>query len=80
VNKSIRKRKFIEGQPVNILREADKTDVADVDKKCGVSDQPLYKCRKRFGSMDVDEAKRLKTLEAENQRLKKITVERDLAI
>ncbi len=45
-----------------------------------MSEQTLYAWRKRFGSMDVDDAKRLKALETENARLKKMVAERDLEI
>jgi putative transposase len=51
-----------------------------VAKKHGVSEQTLYLWRRRFGGMDVTETKRLKALEAENQRFKKLLAERDLDI
>ena len=65
---------------VKILREADRTSVAEVAKKHGVSEQTLYVWRKRFGGMATDEVKRQKTLETENARLKKLVAERDLKI
>ena len=46
----------------------------------GVSEQTLYTWRKNFGTMEVADAKRLKGLEAENARLKKLLAERDLEI
>ncbi len=76
----MRKSRFSDEQMVKLLREADKTSVAEVAKKHGVSEQTLYAWRKRFGTMDVPDAKRLKALESENARLKKLLAERDLEV
>ncbi len=76
----MRKSRFSDEQMVKMLRESDKTSVAEVAKKHGVSEQTLYTWRKRFGTMDVPDAKRLKALEAENARLKKLLAERDLEV
>jgi len=72
--------RFSNEQIVRILRETDQDSVAVVAKRHGVSDATIYIWRKKFGQLDTDEVKRLKALEAENARLKKLLVDRDLEI
>ncbi len=76
----MRKSRFSEEQMVMMLRECEHTSTADVAKKYSVSEATLYAWRQRFGSMNADETRRLKGLEIENQRLKKLLAERDLEI
>ena len=65
---------------VVILREADGEPVTTVAKRHGVSEQTIYVWRKRFGSLEARDVRRLKQLETENARLKKLVAERDLEI
>jgi putative transposase len=76
----VRKSRFNEEQMVAILREADKTSVAAAAKKNNVSEQTLYAWRKHFGELQPSDVKRLKTLEAENAKLKKLLAERVLEV
>ncbi len=76
----MRKSRFTEEQMVTILREADRDPVSVVAKRLGVSEQTLHSWRKRFGTFQADDVRRLKQLEAENARLKELVAERDLKI
>ena len=76
----MKKTRFSEEQMVKILREADVTTVAVVAKKHGISDQTICLWRKRFGKREPVDVKRLRHLEQENGRLKKLVAERDLEL
>jgi len=76
----MKRSRFTDEQIVRILQEADKDPVAEVAKRHGVSEPSTYAWRKKFGDLGTDDVKRLKQLEQENSRLKKLVVERDLEI
>ena len=74
-------KRFTEEQIIRILQEADAgLSVADVCRKHNCAEQSFYRWKKKFGGMEVSEAKRLRELERENGELKKIVAEQTLDI
>jgi transposase-like protein len=73
---------FTDEQIIAILQEAAKGEKAihQICREKGISDATFYTWRKRFGGLQVKEAQRLKELEKENARLKRLLAERDLEI
>ena len=69
----MRKSKFTEEQIIAILAEQERGMVtSDVCRRHGVSSATFYKWKAKYGGMDVSDARKLKTLETENARLKKL--------
>jgi len=79
------KKGYSPEQIINKLREAEillsqGSSIAQVTKKIGVSDYTYYRWRKEYGGMTVDQAHRLKDLEVENSRLKKLVADLSLDV
>ena len=71
----MKRNRFTEEQIIGILKEHEAgTPVSELCRKHDVSDASIYKWKAKFGGMDVSEAKRLKTLEDENGKLKQCEV------
>jgi putative transposase len=70
------KKRFTEAQIIGFLKEAQAgVAVKDLCRKHGFSDASFYGWRAKYGGMQVEDAKRLKALEAENSKLKKLLAE-----
>lgn len=75
----MRKSRFTEAQIIGVLQEAASgTAIKEVVRRHGISEQTYYRWKAQFGGLQVDDAKRLKALEDENRRLKRIVADQAL--
>jgi transposase-like protein len=77
------RRIYTPEQIINKLREAEihinqGISIAEASRKIGITDQTYYRWRKEYGGLRIDQAKRLKSLEKENARLKKLVADLSL--
>jgi putative transposase len=69
----MKRKRFTEEQIIGVLREHEAgMKAADLARKHGISEATLYNWKAKFGGMDVSDARRLKALEEENSKLKKL--------
>jgi putative transposase len=72
----MKRKRFSEEQIIAVLREHDAgAKAADLARKHGISEATLYNWKAKYGGMDVSDAKRLRSLEEENRKLKKLLAE-----
>jgi putative transposase len=78
----MKKKRFTEEQIIGILRQAERGEqtIGEMCRAQGVSEQSFYRWRRKFGGLQISEIRRLRELERESARLKRLLAERDLEI
>jgi putative transposase len=75
----MKKRRFTEEQIIRVLKESEAgAKTAELCRKHGISEATFYNWKSKYGGMTVSDARRLKDLEAENTKLKKLLAEAEL--
>ena len=75
----MKRKRYTEEKIVSILKEHDAgASAPDLSRRHGVSEQSIYRWKSKFGGMEVSDAKRLRELEAENRKLKRLLGEAEL--
>ena len=69
----MKRSRYSEGQIISILKEFEGgSSASEISRKYGVAEQTFYKWKKKYGGMDESDAVRLRTMEEENRKLKRI--------
>jgi len=75
----MKRKRYTEEQIISILKEHEAgASAPDLSRRHGVAENTIYRWKSKFGGMEVSEAKRLRELEAENQKLKRLLAEAEL--
>jgi putative transposase len=76
----MRKSRYSEEQIIAILKEAEAGKVMEVIRRHGIAQKTYYNWKAKYGGLELSEARRLRTLEEENRRLKKLVADQALDI
>ncbi len=75
----MKRKRYSEEKIISILKEHEAgASVPDLSRRHGIAENTIYRWKSKFGGMEVSEAKRLRELEQENLRLKKLLAEAEL--
>jgi len=74
------KKRYTEEQIVRILKEGESGKIIDICRRYGISDATFFNWRNKYSGMGISEVRRLRDLESENGRLKRLVAERDLEL